>query len=109
MENTANMEITRNVILDLLPLYVANEVSADTRSLFEKYLETDPELANVAKQLEALEKPGNVPVPLKRDDKLKAFRKARLIFSLTTIIIGISISMALIVLTFFIYFNQPGQ
>ena len=51
MEKAQNMEISRNVILDLLPLYVANEVSEDTRSLFEHYLEADPELSNVAKQL----------------------------------------------------------
>jgi hypothetical protein len=40
------MEITRNVILDLLPLYLADEVSDDTRLLVEKYLETNPELAD---------------------------------------------------------------
>ena len=61
------MEITRNVILDLLPLYSANEVSADTRVLVEEYLKTDPELANIAKQLETMEKPRDIPVPLSRD------------------------------------------
>ena len=55
------MNITRNVILDLLPLYVADEVSADTRALVEKYLETDSELTNVAKQLSAMEKPKDIP------------------------------------------------
>ncbi|GAH31500.1 unnamed protein product, partial [marine sediment metagenome] len=44
------MKITRNVILDLLPLYLADEVSEDTRALIEKYLKTDPQLAKVAKQ-----------------------------------------------------------
>ena len=71
------MEITRNVILDLLPLYSANEVSADTRALVEKYLKTDKELANVAKQLESMEKPQSIPVPLSQDDEMKAYRKAR--------------------------------
>ncbi len=71
------MEITRNVILDLLPLYSAKEVSSDTRALVEKYLKTDPELANVTKQLEAMEKPQSIPVPLSQDDKMKAYRKAR--------------------------------
>ncbi len=71
------MEITRNVILDLLPLYSAKEVSADTHVLVEKYLKIDPELANVAKQLEAMEKPQRIPVPLSQDDKMKAYRKAR--------------------------------
>ena len=56
------MEISRNVILDLLPLYVANEVSEDTRSLFEHYLETDPELSNVAQQLASLEKKEDIPI-----------------------------------------------
>ena len=71
------MEITRNVILDLLPLYSANEVSADTRALVERHLKSDPELANVAKQLEGMEKPQSIPVPLSQDDEMKAYRKAR--------------------------------
>ena len=71
------MEITRNIILDLLPLYVANEVSAGTRALVEKYLETDSELANVAKQLSAMEKPKDIPAPISQDDKMAAYRRAR--------------------------------
>ena len=42
------MEISRNVILDLLPLYIADEASPETRQLIDQYLESDPELANVA-------------------------------------------------------------
>ena len=42
MENTINAGVTRGVILDLLPLYLADEVSTDTRRLVECYLETDP-------------------------------------------------------------------
>ena len=42
------MKITRDVILDLLPLYIANELSEDTRSLVDEYLETDPEIAKIA-------------------------------------------------------------
>jgi anti-sigma factor RsiW len=38
------MKVTRNVIYDLLPAYFAGEVSADTRTLIEEFLETDPEL-----------------------------------------------------------------
>ena len=47
------------------------------RALVEKYLKTDEELANVAKQLEVMEKPQSIPVPLSQDDKMKAYRKAR--------------------------------
>ena len=44
------MKITRNVILDLLPIYVAGEASADTRALMESYLASDPEAAELAKE-----------------------------------------------------------
>ncbi len=45
------MEISRNVILDLLPLYIADEASPETSALVEEYLETDPELAKIADKL----------------------------------------------------------
>jgi hypothetical protein len=97
------MNITRNVILDLLPLYLADEVSADTRALVEKYLETDSELANVAKKLSAVEKPGYIPVPLSQDDKMKAYRKARrrqIVYAI--ILAGVLSILAISILMFFL-------
>jgi hypothetical protein len=40
-----HMNVTRNVILDLAPLYLTGEASADTQALIQTYLATDPELA----------------------------------------------------------------
>jgi len=39
------MNVTREVILDLLPVYLAGEASPATRALIEEYMEQDPELA----------------------------------------------------------------
>lgn len=39
------MEITRNVVYDLLPLYLAGEACPETRALVEAYLAQNPELA----------------------------------------------------------------
>ena len=39
------MKITRDVINDLLPVYLAGDASADTRALLEDYLRSDPALA----------------------------------------------------------------
>lgn len=39
------MEITRNVIQDLLPLYLAGEVCPETRALVEEFLARDATLA----------------------------------------------------------------
>lgn len=37
--------VTREVISDLWPLYLSNDLSADSRRLIEEFLERDPELA----------------------------------------------------------------
>ena len=39
------MNITRDVVKDLVPIYLAGDASGDTRALVEAYLKTDPELA----------------------------------------------------------------
>jgi hypothetical protein len=101
------MNITRNVILDLLPLYVANEVSADTRALIENYLETDSELANVAKQLSAMEKPKDIPAPISQDDKMIAYRKARRRNLIYTIIVAGVLSIFLMITLFAFFFGSP--
>ncbi len=81
------MEITRNVILDLLPLYLADEVSADTRAIVEGYLETDPELA---KQSAALEFPVDIPVPLTEEDEMKTYKKTKwMVFLFALILAGV--------------------
>ena len=82
------MEITKNVILDLLPLYMADEVSADTRALIEEYLETDPELAEIAKQSAAVELPGDIPVPLTQEDEMKAYKKSKTIMIVTIVLLA---------------------
>jgi hypothetical protein len=104
------MEITRNVILDLLPLYLADEVSADTRALVEAYLETDPELARIAEQSAALELAEDVPVPLSKEDEMEAYEEAKRLLLRRTAIWALLIaftlcalgSMALIVMAFMV-------
>ena len=71
------MEITRNVIRDLLPLYAANEVSADTHELVAKYLERDPELAAAARELANIPGLGEIPVAMTSEHRLVAFREAK--------------------------------
>lgn len=51
------MNVTRNVIADLLPLYEAGEASADTRALVEAYLTEHPGTL----------KPGSVDAMLKSE------------------------------------------
>jgi hypothetical protein len=90
------MEITRNVILDLLPLFLADEVSADTRTLVTEYLETDPELADIATQTETMELPEDIPIPLTKEDKMEAYREAKRFIFLRTAKLAITKSFTVV-------------
>jgi anti-sigma factor RsiW len=71
------MEITRDVILDLLPLYLAGEASDDSRALIERYLETDPALAKIAEQSTENALTEDIPVPLTTEDQMEAYKEAK--------------------------------
>ena len=98
--------ITRNIILDLLPLYLANEVSADTRAFVDKFLETDPQLAKVVEQSLAIEDSDDIPFPLSQDDKIKSYRKAKRKIMLHTIILAGIISSVLIITILIFFFSS---
>lgn len=68
------MEVTRDVIRDLLPLYVSGEVSADTRRLVEAYLTREPDLARAVTAARALELPPT-PAPTEEKSALDATRQ----------------------------------
>lgn len=48
------MEITRDVITDLLPVYLSGEASQDTKELVETFLKRDREFANLVQQQDEL-------------------------------------------------------
>jgi len=42
------MEVTRDIVIDLMPLYESGEASRDTRAVVEEFLRRDPSLAGLA-------------------------------------------------------------
>jgi len=44
------MEVTRDIVIDLLPLYQSGEASKDTRAAIDEFLRKDPSLAQMASQ-----------------------------------------------------------
>jgi len=53
------MNLTRDVLNDLVTLYLADEASADTRALVEEQLARDPELARQVEEARS----GRLPLP----------------------------------------------
>jgi hypothetical protein len=70
------MTVTRDVVLDLLPLYLADEASADTQELVKAYLEQDPDLAKLAGQWRK-QLPGPPPAPVRLEAQAEAYRRAQ--------------------------------
>jgi hypothetical protein len=75
------MKITKNVVMDLLPVYLSGEASPDTKDLIGEFLRQDPELAIVVeaqkrefdRQQELLE-PGGAP---SADHELRTLARTR--------------------------------
>jgi predicted nucleic acid-binding protein len=88
------MEISREVILDLLPLYIAGEVSEDSRKLVEEYLDQDEELRRLAERIEKSELK-EIPMAEQIELSLDAYKKANKWMVLRTLGLALIISLSL--------------
>jgi len=71
------MNVTREVIVDLLPLYLAGEASVDSRALIEEFLKQDPELARSIRSEWMAKMNAAAPSSLPPELELRAFRKTK--------------------------------
>jgi hypothetical protein len=88
------MNVTKNVINDLMPLYIEKECSADSRTLVEEYFKHHPEDAAELKQ------PLQTPLPesgrsLPNSEEMLALKKARRLVRLQSWILGLAIFFSL--------------
>lgn len=70
------MNVTKEVITDLYPLYVEKECSADTRALVEEYLQRNPQHAEELRRVVKVPLPGAVP-PARGLEEVQSLREAR--------------------------------
>ena len=70
------MNVTKEIINDLIPLYAANECSADTRALVEEYLQRNPPQAEELRRVMETSVPEAGP-SAKNLDEVRSFREAR--------------------------------
>ena len=70
-------KIPQHVILDLLPLYLADEVSGETKNLIEEYLKTDPQLATLAEQAKHAPSLQEIPAPITKETEMEALKKVK--------------------------------
>src|SRR5262245_23510279 len=85
--------ITRDIIKDLLPLYVAGEVSAESRAAVEEALRHDADLRELAAALGDTRPPATPAGPVQPDRD--ALRRVKKHLRLRTWLIAIAISSGL--------------
>jgi len=95
------MTITRKVIVDLLPLYAANELSEDSRRIVEDFLKTDPELAELVKKMAANGLKGTPPAPSSREAELRAFVQTKRIMLFRTVVWVLAVALLAAIAFFF--------
>ena len=71
------MNVAREVILDLLPVYLSGEASPATRTLVEEYMKQDPELAQRIRLQSSDNLAKAAPSTLPPDLELRSFRRTR--------------------------------
>ncbi len=114
-------DIPKDVILDLLPLYLAGEVSPATRDWLKAHLDQNPELAEQLRQMErSSEFPGPALVPaLAPEVEMLALRRAqrmmvtlRWLFALAIAFTAIALALEITFRPFHVrllLLHYPGQ
>lgn len=98
------MEITRNVIQDLLPLYLAGEVCPETRALVDEFLARDATLAAEVEQMKSDSlKPilmGGTVMALPKDHDIQTLERTRSTMAQRSWNLGLAIAFTVMPLAF---------
>ena len=90
------MAISRNVILDLLPVYLAGECSEESRVLIEEYIQLDKELAQMIAEAKKQPFPENIKIPINKETEMESLRKAQGIIRRTILLGGAVLLIVLV-------------
>src|SRR5271168_2583791 len=94
------MNVTKQIIDDLIPLYAANECSGDTRALVEEYLQQNPQQAEELRRIMSTPLPGAVP-SARNLEETRSFREARRRLRRRNSLMALAIFFSLAPLSFF--------
>lgn len=78
------MKVTRDVVIDLWPVYESGEASADTRAMVEEFLKEDPEFARLIREERTQTMLNPVAVALPPDHEKTTLTKTKMLLSYRT-------------------------
>ena len=92
--------VTRDVIEDLLPLYVAGEASRDSCLLVETFLEQDPALARLAQGMANPLPAERTPKLLAEDTEMRSIRRTKNVLTWKSWLLGLGLFFTLLPFSF---------
>lgn len=102
-------KIPQHVILDLLPLYLTDEISEETKALIEEYLKTDPQLAKLAEQVKHAPSLQEIPAPLNKETEMDAYKKGKYLMIQHNVFLALAVLLTLVVGHSYIYSWETGR
>lgn len=103
-----NEHIPQHLILDLLPLYLADEVSPETRALIEEYLKTHPQLAKLAEQAKLVPSLQDVPAPLNKETEMEALKKVRKLMVQHNVFLALAVVLTIMMgISYIFLWDEP--
>ena len=93
------MNVSRDVIIDLWPLYESGEASEDTRQLIEDFLRTDEEFARLIRESPEDTIPTDSLPPLKRTHEVETLRRTKALVRFRGVLLFIAIFLTFSPLT----------
>lgn len=87
------MNVSRDVVRDLLPVYLAGDASPDTRKLVEEAIASDPEIARLAEEDDTVLPPAPA---LRPDAEVRAIRRTKRMVRLRGTLLGLAIFASLL-------------
>jgi hypothetical protein len=93
------MKVTRDVIDDLLPAYLAGEASADTVTLVDEFLRQDPDLVRTVEALRARPLP-EMPIGLRPTQEKETLNMTKQLLRARGILMGLALFLTMLPLSF---------
>jgi len=101
-----NETIPQHVIVDLLPLYLADDVSPETRELIEAYLKTNPQLAALVEQAGQATSLQEIPAPLNKETEMKAYKKGKKLMIEHLVFLAAAVSASIMIVPGYIEYRE---
>lgn len=91
------MDIPRHLIIDLLPSYLAGDISDSTRSVIEQTLQQDDELRTLLNKNVMLD--DDIPINLTKDDEMNSFQRTKQLMNQQNLLMAVAFFLTILPLS----------